>query len=65
HRFFSCSEKQKILLFSRLFEELTDRWNSSQARQTLPVGRSEKARRHLPELQWFPNTNTGDEQVPE
>ena len=38
----------------------TDRRNSSQARQTPPVGRSEKARRHSPELQWSPNTNTSD-----
>ena len=38
----------------------TDRGNSSQARQTPPVGRSEKARRHSPELQWSPNTNTAD-----
>ena len=38
----------------------TDRRNSSQARQTPPVGRSEKARRHSPELQWSPNTNTFD-----
>ena len=29
-------------------------------RQTPPVGRSEKARRHSPELQWSPNTNTFD-----
>ena len=29
-------------------------------RQTPPVGRSEKARRHSPELQWSPNTNTSD-----
>ena len=38
----------------------TDRRNSSQARQTPPVGRSEKARRHSPELQWSPNTITFD-----
>ena len=29
-------------------------------RQTPPVGRSEKARRHSPELQWSPNTNIFD-----
>ena len=44
----------------RLALSFTDRRNSSQARQTPPVGRSEKARRHSPELQWSPNTNTGD-----
>ena len=38
----------------------TDRRNSSQARQTPPVGRSEKARRHSTELQWSLNTNTSD-----
>ena len=44
----------------RLALSFTDRRNSSQARQTPPVGRSEKARRHSPELQWSPNTNTSD-----
>ena len=44
----------------RLALSFTDRRNSSQARQTPPVGRSEKARRHPPELQWSPNTNTSD-----
>ena len=29
-------------------------------RQTPPVGRSEKARRHSTELQWSLNTNTSD-----
>ena len=33
----------------RLALSFTDRRNSSQARQTPPVGRSEKARRHSPE----------------
>ena len=44
----------------RLALSFTDRRNSSQARQTPPVGRSEKARRHPTELQWSPNTNTSD-----
>ena len=44
----------------RLAFSITDRRNSSQARQTPPVGRSEKARRHSTELQWSPNTNTSD-----
>ena len=44
----------------RLALSFTDRRNSSQARQTPPVGRSEKARRHSPELQWSPNTITFD-----
>ena len=44
----------------RLALSFTDRRNSSQARQTPPVGRSEKARRHSPELQWSPNTNIFD-----
>ena len=38
----------------------TDRRNSSQARQTPPVGRSEKVRRHSPELQWSPIPITSD-----
>ena len=44
----------------RLALSFTDRRNSSQARQTPPVGHSEKARRHPTELQWSPNTNTSD-----
>jgi len=39
---------------------ITDRRNSSQARQTPPVGRSEKARRHSTELQWSPIPITSD-----
>ena len=44
----------------RLALSFTDRRNSSQARQTPPVGRSEKARRHSPELQWSPIPITSD-----
>ena len=39
----------------------TDRRNSSQARQTLPVGRSENLTGPSFPLQWSPNTNTEDE----
>ena len=39
----------------------TDRRNSSQARQTPPVGRSENLTGPSFPLQWSPNTNTEDE----
>ena len=53
----SCSETRSLLSVIWLFLSLT---GGTRFAQTPPVGRSEKARRHSPELQWSPNTNTSD-----
>ena len=55
----SCLETRSLLSVVYLFLSLTG-GTPHYVRQTPPVGRSEKARRHSPELQWSPNTNTSD-----
>ena len=53
----SCLETRSLLSVIWLFLSLT---GGTRCAQTPPVGRSEKARRHSPELQWSPNTTTFD-----
>ena len=55
----SCLETQSLLSVVWLFLSLTG-GTPHYVRQTPPVGRSEKARRHSTELQWSLNTNTSD-----
>ena len=57
----SPARKNKIFCFSLAYSKnsLTGGTPHS-VRQTPPVGRSEKARRHSPELQWSPNTIPSD-----
>ena len=55
----SCLETRSLLSVVYLFLSLTG-GTPHYVRQTPPVGRSEKARRHPTELQWSPNTNTSD-----
>ena len=55
----SCLETRSLLSVVYLFLSLTGGTPHS-VRQTPPVGRSEKARRHSTELQWSLNTNTSD-----
>ncbi len=63
---YSCLVTRSLLSVVWLFLSLTGGTPHSaknftlRFRQTPPVGRSEKARRHSPELQWSPNTNTFD-----
>ena len=55
----SCLETRSLLSVVYLFLSLTG-GTPHFVRQTPPVVRSEKARRHSPEFQWSPNTNTFD-----
>ena len=55
----SCLETRSLLSVFYLFLSLTG-GTPHYVRQTPPVGRSEKARRHSTELQWSLNTNTSD-----
>ncbi len=55
----SCLETRSLLSVVYLFLSLTG-GTPHYVRQTPPVGRSEKARRHSTELQWSLNTNTSD-----
>ena len=63
---YSCWGTRSLLSVIYLFLSLTGGTPHSaknftlRFRQTPPVGRSEKARRHPTELQWSPNTNTSD-----
>ena len=58
--------RRPVASVGHLAFSFTDRRNSSLRKKlyvTFPsdtTGRSEKARRHSPELQWSPNTNTAD-----
>ena len=55
----SCLETRSLLSVVYLFLSLTG-GTPHFVRQTPPVGRSEKARRHSPELQWSPIPITFD-----
>ena len=55
----SCLETRSLLSVVYLFLSLTG-GTPHYVRQTPPVGRSEKARRHSTELQWSPIPITSD-----
>ena len=55
----SCLETRSLLSVVYLFLSLTG-GTPHYVRQTPPVGRSEKVRRHSPELQWSPIPITSD-----
>ena len=55
----SCLETRSLLSVVYLFLSLTG-GTPHYVRQTPPVGRSEKAKRHSPELQWSPIPITFD-----
>ena len=56
----SPAQKNKIFCFSEQEKNSLTGGTPHFVRQTPPVGRSEKARRHSTELQWSTNTNTFD-----